>query len=188
MFETSRFIFTLQEETTPIQYLKGKLMKRTIAILVIALAFSLIGSASAQQKKAPNFKLKTSGGTTYELQKKKGKVIIVNFWATWCGPCIKEIPDFIELHKKYKSKGVEFVGIALDKEGWENVIPFLKENKINYPVVLGDSVLAASYGGIQYIPTTFIVDRNGNIVDEHTGMFSKAALESKIKPYLKKGV
>ncbi|MDP2885094.1 MAG: TlpA disulfide reductase family protein [Ignavibacteria bacterium] len=168
---------------------KGKriTMKRIAAIFIIALSFGLITEATAQ-KKAPNFSLKTGDGKIYELVQSKGKVVIVNFWATWCSPCRKEIPDFIEVYKMYKDQGLEIVGVSLDKGGWEKVNPFVKQNNINYPVVLDNGTVAATFGKIQFIPTTFIIDPSGNIVDEHTGVMTKAMLEAKIKPLLKKGV
>jgi len=179
----------LQEERRPAAFTtKGRPMKRTVAVLIISLSVGMFALAMAQQKKAPNFVLKTGDGKTYELVQSKGKVVIVNFWATWCGPCRKEIPDFIEFYKKYKDQGVEIVGVSLDKDGWEKVNPFVKQNNINYPVVLDNGKVAATFGKIQFIPTTFIIDPNGNIVDQHTGVMTKAMLEAKIKPLLKKGV
>jgi peroxiredoxin len=162
-------------------------MKRIAAVLVIFLSFGVLTAANAQ-KKAPNFSLKTGDGKSYELYQNKGKVVVLNFWATWCGPCREEIPDFIEVYKKYKDQGVEIVGVSLDKGGWEKVNPFVKQNNINYPIVLGNQAVASTFGKIQFIPTTFIIDPSGNIVDEHTGVMTKAMLEAKIKPYLKKGV
>jgi cytochrome c biogenesis protein CcmG/thiol:disulfide interchange protein DsbE len=129
--------------------------------------------------------LKSADGTTYQLSKYRGKVVVVNFWATWCGPCRNEIPDFIEAYRKYKSKGLAIVGISVDQDGWTNVTPYVKERKINYPVVLGDEQVVEKYGGINAIPTTFIIDKNGNIVDQHTGMMSLTELEAKVKPLLK---
>jgi len=162
-------------------------MKRITVVFIIALFVGLFAEATAQ-KKAQNFSLKTGDGKTYELFQHKGKVIVVNFWATWCGPCRKEIPDFIEVYKKYKDQGVEIVGVSLDKDGWAKVTPFVKQNNINYPVVLDNGAVASTFGKIQFIPTTFIIDPSGNIVDEHTGVMTKAMLEAKIKPLLKKGV
>lgn len=159
-------------------------MRRLLFMLVIATAMGFATGAIAQKQKAPNFSLKSSNGTLYELRKFKGKVVIVNFWATWCGPCIREIPDFIEAYKKYKSKGLVIIGISVDQDGWNQVTPFVAQNKINYPVVLGNEQVVQKYGGVNAIPTTFIVDKSGNIVDQHTGIMSFKQLEAKLKNLL----
>jgi len=160
-------------------------MKRILSIISITIAVGFITIALAQQHKAANFSLKAADGTSYELTKYKGKIVIVNFWATWCGPCRKEIPDFIEAYKKYKSKGVEIIGISVDQDGWTKVTPFVKKSSINCPIVLSDQQVVENYGGINAIPTTFIIDRLGNIVDQHTGTMTLKELESKLKPLLK---
>ena len=159
-------------------------MKSVLSILLIAMTIGFVTSAMAQQQKAANFSLKSADGTSFELNKYKGKVVVVNFWATWCGPCRKEIPDFIEAYKKYKSKGLEIIGISLDQDGWTRVTPYVKQSNINYPVVLGDEQVVQNYGGFNAIPTTFIVDKNGIIVDQHTGTMSLKQLEAKLKPLL----
>jgi thiol-disulfide isomerase/thioredoxin len=161
-------------------------MKRLMAfIAILALSVSLLEVGSAQSKhKAPDFKLRSADGKTYQLSKMHGKVVVVNFWATWCAPCKREIPDFIEVFRKYRSKGLEIVGISLDQGGWGDVTPFLKQNKIDYPIVLGSDQIAEEYGGINAIPTTFIIDKNGYVVDSQIGMMSKAQLEAKIKHLL----
>ncbi len=161
-------------------------MKRFLALVsILVLSFSLLELGSAQSKqKAPDFTLRSADGKTYQLSKMHGKVVVVNFWATWCPPCKREIPDFIEVFGKYRSKGLEIVGIALDQGGWNDVTPFLKQNKINYPIVVGDDNVSDAYGGITAIPTTFIIDKNGYIVDSHVGMMTKAQLEAKIKHLL----
>lgn len=159
-------------------------MSRILVPLLIAFALAISATATAQQKKAAPFALKSADGKIYDLSNYSGKVVIVNFWATWCGPCRKEIPDFIELYKRYKDKGLEIIGVSLDQDGWTKVSPFVKQSNINYPVVLGNQKLVDNYGFFNAIPTTFIIDKNGIIVYEHTGTLSRTQLESKLKPLL----
>lgn len=167
---------------------------KTLFAFTLILGIALLPlSASSQSKfkmattapqKAPNFSLKTENGKTIELSKLKGKVVIVNFWATWCPPCRAEIPGFVDLYKKYKNKGVEIVGIALDQGGWSDVSPFLKKNNINYPIVIGDDNITNDYGSIEAIPTTFIVDKKGFIAEQHIGFFEKEKLEKILQSLL----
>ena len=161
-------------------------MKRTTAIVaLLSLVLTIVGlSQGMAHKRAPNFTLKAADGSTVELAKLKGKVVVVNFWATWCPPCRAEIPDFVELSKAYKSKGVEFIGIALDEEGWSAVQPFIQKNKITYPIVLPDQRVAANFGGIEAIPTTFVIDKSGTIAEEHVGGISRASLEKVLQRLL----
>ena len=142
------------------------------------------GPSARSRGNAPNFVLKTSTGTEVELQKLAGKVVVVNFWATWCGPCRAEIPGMVEVDEKYKAKGLEIVGISVDYSGWRVINPFVERMKIPYPVVWDQGEVAQAYGGIQAIPTTFIVDRQGNVVKRHMGYLSKEAFEEVIRPYL----
>src|SRR5512135_1596144 len=107
-------------------------MRKFIALLpLISLLILFTGFRhGSAAKKAPNFALKTSDGATIELSKLKGKTVVVNFWATWCGPCRAEIPGFLEVYEKYKSKGLEIVGVSLDEGGWNDVKPFVKKLNI----------------------------------------------------------
>ena len=162
-------------------------MKRilSISIVLAVFLFTVCAAQPEKRQKAPNFSLQTQNGKVIELSKLKGKVVLVNFWATWCPPCRAEIPDFIEVYNTYKSKGFEIVGIALDEEGWSKVAPYIEEVKMNYPVVLGSEKVIQQYGGIKAIPTTFIIDKKGYIAGSQVGLLSKELVEQKLKSLLK---
>lgn len=132
--------------------------------------------------KAPDFTLLRLGGGNFTLSSLKGKVIILDFWATNCPPCRKEIPDFIQLYNKYKHNGLEIVGVCLESEA--QVLPFAKAVGINYTLVFADRQIARQYDGIRYIPTTFIIDRRGNIVKKHIGYAPRETFEREIKELL----
>src|SRR5512135_3347041 len=132
-------------------------MVLTVKMVAAALMAAAV-AGSAATKPAPNFSLKTADGKTVELKQLAGKVVVINFWATWCGPCRAEIPGMLEIYGKYKEKGLEIVGVSLDQQGFSVVTPFVQRMKIDYPIVVGDGGLVAAYGNFQAIPTTFIVD------------------------------
>ncbi len=146
---------------------------RTKKVVGFALMLMMLALSQSYAQKAPNFKLKAQDGKIVELAKLKGKVVAVNFWATWCGPCRKEIPGFMEVYRQYKDKGLEIVGVSLDQDGWEVVKPYVEQAKMNYPVVVGDGELAEAYGVPNAIPVTYIVDKKGNIAKKHVGFMSK---------------
>lgn len=131
---------------------------------------------------APAFQLPSVNGRSVSLSDFRGKVVILDFWATWCPPCRREIPDFIALQSQYQSKGLQIVGVALDEP--EKVIGFAQSYGMNYPVLFGNDNVAMLYGGISGIPTTFIIDRQGKIVGRYEGFTSKAEFESAIKQLL----
>ncbi len=136
------------------------------------------------KKMAPAFTLKDADGKTVNLSDYKGKVLLINFWATWCGPCKIEIPWFIDFETRYKSKGFAVLGIAMDDEGWEVVKPYLAKNKINYRILGGNDKLAEAWGGVESLPTTFIVDKDGSIYKQHVGLVSKDDYEKDIRKLL----
>jgi peroxiredoxin len=159
-------------------------MKLVHVLTAAVLMLSLSAAVALAGDPAPNFKLKAADGTTIELQKLKGKVVLVNFWATWCPPCRTEIPGMMKVYDKYKAKGFEIVGISVDNGGWDDVRPWLEKHPVNYPIVVGDGNLAQAYGGIRNIPTTFLVDRKGNIVLKHVGGLTEEEFEKMVKKAL----
>jgi peroxiredoxin len=141
-------------------------------------------SAPAASSAAPAWTLKDLNGKSVSLSDFKGKVVVLDFWATWCPPCREEIPHFIELQNEFKDKGVTVVGVSLDSTGPADVAQFVKANGMNYPIVMGDEQTATAYGADQGIPTTVVIDGRGNIVATHLGLADKDTFESDIKKAL----
>ncbi|MGE5807207.1 MAG: TlpA family protein disulfide reductase [Ignavibacteria bacterium] len=135
--------------------------------------------------KAPDFVLKTTDNKDLKLSDYKGKIVILDFWATWCGPCRMSVPDLIAIQKEFKND-VVIIGISLDIETAKDVIPFIKEFGINYPVVFGNNKVVMDYGNINAIPTSFVIDKKGNVVDMHVGLVPKEIFTKKIKDILSK--
>jgi len=133
---------------------------------------------------APDFTLNNLKSESISLSDYKGKVIFVNFWATWCPPCRAEIPYFIDLYSKYESKGFVVLGIALDPREFSKVPGFVDQMGINYPVLLDQKGVSNLYGGIESIPTTFVVDRDGKVVEMIIGSRPKEVFESIIQSHL----
>ena len=140
--------------------------------------------AAKDRKPAPDFTLKDADGKMVRLSDFKGKVVLLDFWATWCGPCKIEIPWFIELQRKHKDRGFEVLGIAMDDEGWEVVKPFAARMGINYRIVIGNDTTAQLYGGIDALPTTFLIDRDGKIAAAHVGLASKKDFDNGVEELL----
>jgi len=133
---------------------------------------------------APAWSLKDLSGKTVKLSDFKGKVVVLDFWATWCPPCRAEIPGFVDLQKRYEKQGVTVIGVSLDQGGTEVVSSFVKAQGINYPIVMGTDEVTAQYGGIEGIPTTFVIDPKGNIVSKHEGSTEKDVFDAEIKKLL----
>jgi len=123
-----------------------------------------------ERKTAPEFSLKDSNGQTVHLTDYKGKVVLLDFWATWCGPCKIEIPWFMEFEQQFKNRGFAVLGVSMDEDGWEAVKPYIEDHKINYRVLLGNEEVSDIYGGLDALPTTLLIDRQGKIASVHIGL------------------
>ena len=164
------------------------LLSLLLVALVGCVGTTKAGSAvkpESQRKKAPEFSLKDANGQVVKLSDYQGKVVLLNFWATWCGPCKVEIPWFIDFETRLKDQGFAVLGVAMDDEGWQAVRPYLASKKVNYRVAIGDDSMANLYGGVESLPTTFILDRDGRIARTHVGLVSKGEYENDIQELLK---
>jgi len=158
-----------------------------LAILAIGVYFRLSKSESAraltaekERQTAPDFTLKDATGKTVRLSDYRGKVVLLNFWATWCGPCKIEIPWFMEFEQKHKDQGFAVLGVSMDDDGWDAVKPFLERQRINYRVVMGTPEIGELYGGVESLPTTFLIDREGRIAKVHIGLVGKREYQDDI--------
>lgn len=133
----------------------------------------------------PDFTLPDSTGAPVHLASYRGKVVLLNFWATWCIPCREEISWFMEFTSKYQDRGLEIIGVAMDGDGWESARPYVRVKKINYPVVVGTDAMAAQYG-VEAIPMTLMLDREGKVTATHIGRVDKANAEKEIVKMLQK--
>ncbi len=125
---------------------------------------------------APDFSYPTLNGEIFTLSEHRGKVIVLNIWGTWCGPCINEIPDFIDLQNEFKDKGVEFVGISIDSKGWDVVYPFAEKHKINYQILLDKENSFFEKYPSQGIPHTYIINKRGEVAYVIISVTSKELL------------
>lgn len=121
------------------------------------------------RRMASDFALKNASGVTVKLSDYRGKVVLLDFWATWCGGCRTEIPWFMEFEQNYKDKGFTVLGVSMDEDGWSAVKPFVAQRKLNYPILLGDERIAKLYGGVEALPVAFLIDRDGRIASTHVG-------------------
>jgi len=162
-------------------------MKTLRLALILAVSFAAAALTRAEPvpaTPAPAWKLAGLDGKAVSSAQFKGKVVVVDFWATWCGPCRSEIPGYIALQKKYAKDGLVIVGIAVSDKA-ESVRAFVAKQEVNYQIVMGDDAVVEAFGGVEGIPTTFIIDREGKIRERKVGAKDHAEYEATVRKYLK---
>jgi cytochrome c biogenesis protein CcmG/thiol:disulfide interchange protein DsbE len=180
---------------------KYRWVKASLVVALLALAAGCARSTSevpatdntAKGTPAPAVSFQNLDGQTVNLSRYRGKVVLVNFWATWCEPCRSEIPELIEYQKKYADKGFTVLGVAMDQEGKSVVAPFVEKQQfdvngqkmtMNYPIVLGNEKIATQFGGIIGMPTTFVISKDGNVVKRVIGVIDPQGMDQFIQQQL----
>ncbi len=158
-----------------------------VHIAAVLPAWGITVKKESERKRAPQFELKDSAGRLVRLSDYAGKVVVLDFWATWCGPCKTSIPWLIELSKKFEADGLAVIGISMDEDGWEVVKLFVEEMRITYPVVLGTRRVAYLYGDVDSLPLAFFVDRSQRVAAVHLGPASRKEFEKMIRQLLGSG-
>jgi peroxiredoxin len=156
----------------------GKYLTRTRAHGKV----SLVGDVRGVP--APDFELTSLDGKKIKLSDYRGKAVLLNFWATWCSPCKVEMPWFVDLQKKYGNDGLVVLGIAMDDTETAKIAQFTSEMGVNYPVLLGTDRVSEQYGNVDYLPTTFYIDRDGKIVGKGTGLLGRREIEENVQKAL----
>jgi peroxiredoxin len=160
----------------------------TFALGILMTFGAMLRAETVAPSPAPSWKLKDVNGTEVSSADFKGKVVVVDFWATWCGPCRMEIPGYVALQKKYGKERLAIIGVSVDAQGPGVVKTFIEKNHMDYQVVMSDDDVLTAFGGaegIQAIPTTFIIDREGQIRDRKVGAEHTEEFEKRLAQYLK---
>ena len=169
--------------------------KLAIGVLVIAAAVGIgvhalrhsqgvrTGTSASQHGSAPDFTLPLLDGGQLRLSSYRGKVVLLDFWATWCVPCRDETPHFVELQKKYGERGLQIIGVSMD-DSPDPVHPFSQQFHINYPIVMGTADVGAAYGGVLGLPIAFVIDREGHISAKHMGATNAEVFEKDVTALL----
>jgi len=161
-------------------------MKALLMVLAVTAALAQTTTraplqAEAERKPAAKFALHDANGKTVKLDQYRGKVVLLDFWATWCTGCKLEIPWFSEFQKSFGAKRLAVVGVSLDEDGWKVLRPFLAEHPVPYRMLLGDEATAKSYG-IEAMPDTFLIDRQGRIAAAYrAAIVDRADIEANIR-------
>jgi thiol-disulfide isomerase/thioredoxin len=160
-------------------------MKRIITIIAALLMFSLAAYAQNAQQQAPSLTLKSIQGRTLRLSNYRGKVVLLNFWATWCPPCRAEMPDMVRMQRQYGARGLRITGTTYPPEALGEVRRFVRKLKVDYPVAIGTKETKALFDESETLPLTIVIDREGKIVERIEGILLPEEFEQKIKPLLR---
>jgi peroxiredoxin len=165
-------------------------MNAKLFVLLFAVAGAAVcadAPTASAGKPAPGFTLKDASGKTVTLKDYRGKVVLLDFWATWCTGCKQEMPWFVDFQTKYGAKKFAVVGVAMDDDGWKSLRPFLKEHsEFRYKMLAGDQATAERYGSADALPDTFLIDKKGNLVEAYHGVVDRDAVEANIQALLAK--
>jgi thiol-disulfide isomerase/thioredoxin len=137
---------------------------------------------------APEFELRDLKGNQVRLSEFRGKAVVLNFWATWCAPCRRELPWFVEFQKEYGPRGLQIIGVSMDDGGIDAIAPFVRKMGIDYVVLLGDSRVGSLYGGLEVLPTTYYISSHGDVIAYVNGVLSKTEVEHDVREVLALGV
>ena len=175
-------------------------MKRDpVVLIVIAIVISVMlvfgiqkarhnptsaGGAKLLNQPAPDFALASLDGKTLKLSDYHGKAVLLNFWATWCEPCKIEMPWFVDLQRKYGPQGLQVLGVAMDDAPAKDIADFSQKMGVNYPILIGKEEVGTQYGGVQYLPSTFYISRDGKIIERVFGLVSRSEIEANVQKAL----
>jgi thiol-disulfide isomerase/thioredoxin len=148
---------------------------------------AVLAGANLKGSLAPEFALQSLDGKAVHLADFRGKAVLLNFWATWCEPCKIEMPWFVELQKQYGPEGLQVVGIAMDDASQEDIAKFASKMGVNYPILIGKEAVGDAYGGVQFLPATFYIGRDGKVVEKVFGLKGRGEIEENIKKALAEG-
>ena len=158
---------------------------KALAALILLVALPAVASAQSEQK-APTLVLKDLRGRTVRLEDYKGKVVLLNFWATWCPPCRAEVPDLVRWQREHEGRGLQVIGVTYPPTNRAAVRRFVRRNKVNYPVLFGATGTKTLFSEGETLPMTIVIDGEGNIRSRIEGILLPEEFEEKIKPLLRK--